>query len=351
MRKGRIVLPLLAVCIGVLLVAGGCAKGGSKGGATAAAASTTTAAKGAASASGKTGDAAADPSAESKHVEAFGIVKADTVHALSLEFPAVLQKRLVSEGQRVHRGDALFRFSRRDYDAQVTDKGYELTLARLDLSKAERDLAKLREDLAYAREDADKAQKDASDKERLLSLGAASRRDVEDAQRTLSARQKSVRELERAVAEYDSDVNGLEAQKTHIAILEEELARLTDLAHRPFIAIDTVICDLREAVVSDIGYVEGDSITRDKKLCTLIDLDSVIVEANVPEEFYKDVKVGSAASVVPVADTTRRYEGTVTRVSNLATLHNGETVVPVQIKLAAPDAFLLPNFNVDVSIY
>jgi hypothetical protein len=41
----------------------------------------------------------------------------------------------------------------------------------------------------------------------------------------------------------------------------------------------------------------------------------------------------------------------VVRISNLAVKNNGETVVPVEITLAARDGFLVPNFNVDVSIY
>jgi hypothetical protein len=67
-----------------------------------------------------------------------------------------------------------------------------------------------------------------------------------------------------------------------------------------------------------------------------------------PEEFIKDVTIGGKAAAVPVADNARSYEGKVTRVSNLAVKVNGETVIPVEITLAARDGFLLPNFNVDV---
>jgi multidrug resistance efflux pump len=292
------------------------------------------------------------PAADAKHVDAFGIVKAKTAHTILLEFPAVFEKKLVSEGQKVRRGDVLFLFSRPEYDAQVKSKGYELTTARLELKQASFDVQKLQEELEIAQDDAEKAQKDLGDRERMFSIGATSRSDVEESQRTVKTRQQKIRELTRSLEQYNtSDVNSLEALKTKIALVEEELARLKEQSNRPYISNETIVCDVREGVVSEIGYTEGDFISKEKKLCSVIDLDSIIVEANVPEEFIKDVTIGSKAAVVPVADNARSYEGKVTRISNLAVKNNGETVIPVEITLAARDGFLLPNFNVDVSIY
>jgi HlyD family secretion protein len=293
----------------------------------------------------------ADPAADGRHIDAFGIVTPRTVHAVFLEFPAMLERKRVSEGQRVRRGDVLFTFSRGDYDAQVESKRYELTLARLELKTAGIDVKNLQEDLQAARDDVDMARKDLDDREKMLSLGVESRSGVEEAERTLKARQQKVRQLAMSLEEYDGgDVNSQEAQTARIAILEGELERLREQTDRPFIVEETIVCDVREGVVSEIGYDEGDSVSKGKKLCNLIDLDSIVVEAGIPEEFIKDVRIGSAATVVPVADNSRSYEGKVTRISNLAVKNNGETVVAVEITLTDKDGFLLPNFNVDVSI-
>jgi HlyD family secretion protein len=294
----------------------------------------------------------AGPTADAKHVDAFGIVKAKTSHALFLEFPAVLEKKLVAEGQRVRQGEALFRFSREEYDALVANKSYELTMVRLELGRSVLAQEKLRGDLEAAQADVDKAQKDLSDKEKMLSLGAVSRSDVEELQRALKARQQNVRDLARSLEEYDgSDVSSLEALKAKISIVEAELERLKEQSGRAYISDGAIVCDVRNGVVSEIGYAEGDFITKAKKLCSIIDLDGIIVEANIPEEFIKDVKIGSAADVVPIADNARTYKGKVTRISSLAVKYNGETVIPVEITLTGMDGFLLPNFNVDVSIY
>jgi HlyD family secretion protein len=293
-----------------------------------------------------------DPAADPKHVTAFGLVTAKTTHALYLDFSATLERKLVVEGQRVGRGDALFRFSRADYDAAVASKEYYLTLARLELKKATLAVDKLTQDLADAKTDEERARKDVADREKILSMGGTPRADVEEARGTLRTRQQAVRVLSSSLQEYQgADVNGLDALQEKIALVESELAQLRQQSERGYIAGDTIVCDLTRAVVSEIGYAEGDIVGREKKLCSLIDLDSIVVEANIPEEFVKDVKIGSAASIVPVADTTKKYDGKVSRIAQLATKVNGETVVPVEITMKAPDGFLLPNYNVDVSIY
>ncbi len=144
---------------------------------------------------------------------------------------------------------------------------------------------------------------------------------------------------------------GQRAQRTKIAVVEAELERLQEQSNRAYISNDAIVCDVRVGVVSEIGYVEGDLISRERPLCNIIDLDSIIVEASIPEEFIAALKIGSTATVVPIADNARSYEGTVSRIASLATKNNGETVVPVEITLDTGDGFLLPNFNVDVSIH
>jgi HlyD family secretion protein len=331
-----------ALLVGALVGLSGCKSEGGR------------AATGAAAADPPAGVAAADPAKpaeEAKHIDAFGVVKPRATHAIVLEFPATLEQRVVSEGERVRRGQVLFRFSSARHDAEIEAKSYELAAARLELERANRGLQKARDELSAARDEEARAQQDLGDKQRLLAAGAVPRREVEEAERTLRLRQQSVRELARALEEYEGEDNSLDTQKRKTAIVEQELTRLQAQSARPYLAGSAVVCDVREGVVAEIGYAEGDIITSERKLCAIIDLDSVVVEANVPEEFVKDVRIGSRATVVPVADNAREYEGRVTRISSQAVKSNGETVVPTEITLSARDAFLLPGFNVDVGVY
>jgi hypothetical protein len=74
------------------------------------------------------------------------------------------------------------------------------------------------------------------------------------------------------------------------------------------------------------------------------------VLADVAEEFIKDVKLGKKATIIPVADNSRKYYGKVIRIADMAFEKNGETNVTVEISIDEQDGFLRPNFNVDVEI-
>ncbi len=99
-----------------------------------------------------------------------------------------------------------------------------------------------------------------------------------------------------------------------------------------------------------MSYKEGDIINPEVKLLSIIGLDNIIVKADIPEEFIKDVNMGSKAIIVPLADKTKKYKGSIIKIDSRAIYKNGETIVPVEISIDNMDDFLLPNFNVDVTI-
>ena len=101
----------------------------------------------------------------------------------------------------------------------------------------------------------------------------------------------------------------------------------------------------------ETGDSTGNEKTEGHRFGDRRDLDSLVIEANVGEDFIKDVKIGADVLISPVADYSRTYRGTITRLSELAVVENGETVIPVEISFEQHDNFLLPHFNVDVKIY
>ena len=82
----------------------------------------------------------------------------------------------------------------------------------------------------------------------------------------------------------------------------------------------------------------------------LVDLGSLIIEADVPEEFIRDVRLGAPVTIIPLADPTRESYGTVRQIAGMAVNRSGETIVPVQVSIDDDRGYLLPNFNVDVTI-
>jgi len=110
------------------------------------------------------------------------------------------------------------------------------------------------------------------------------------------------------------------------------------------------VSELDNAVVFDISCQPGDPVSEERKILSLQNLDTLVVETDVPEDFIRDVHPGAAARIVPVADPARAYTGRVAFISETAVDRSGQTVVPVQVTIEAPDGFLKPSFNVDVTI-
>ena len=133
-----------------------------------------------------------------------------------------------------------------------------------------------------------------------------------------------------------------------MATSEEQ--RLVERFSDEYFDSNHLICPFDTAVVAEITQRAGAELEAGSLLLVLHDSDSLLVEAALPEEFIRDVEIGSAAKVIPVADPERSYSGTVVEIAGLAILENGENVVKTRIRLDERDGFLREGFNVDVEL-
>ena len=144
---------------------------------------------------------------------------------------------------------------------------------------------------------------------------------------------------------------GSAIQREKAATIESEIRQMKDKISRSYISENNIVCTMENGIVYELGYKAGDTISSEKKMLSLMDLDTIVVKANVAEEFIKDVKLGALVAIIPVADKSKQYNGKVTTIAKNAVVQNGETVIPVEVSIDNKDSFLLPNFNVDVEIY
>jgi hypothetical protein len=119
---------------------------------------------------------------------------------------------------------------------------------------------------------------------------------------------------------------------------------------KTFFKNDNIVCDLDNAIISQVVYEKGEAITPGKYAFELMDINNLYVEANVSEEFIKDVKDKAEVTIVPTYDTSKTLKGKVIGKSEVATTKNGETTVAVDISLEDKDDNLMPNYNVEVKI-
>lgn len=322
---------------------------------------------------------------ERPYIEAFGLVKATTVTNINIDFPARIRQIYVKDGEKVRQGQVLLTLDVEEYRTEIRTTEYELQTTLYELKKLESETADLaakiatkEEELAtetayelrQIRSDLAKAQQDLRKKKELLALKAIPASEVAELEKSVadlnrsyehlrSEKEEEIKQLKNELALKKGSIKGnpgrevtsINMLKQKIALLEEKLAMLRKKLDQDFIRNNEVIAPTDNAVVYEIGYADGDLVTLERKVLSLINLDSLVVKANIAEEFIKDLRLGAEAVITPVADYSRTYRGKVIRRSQVAIKDSGETVVPVEISIEDRDEFLLPNFNVDVKIY
>ncbi|HPM00272.1 MAG TPA: efflux RND transporter periplasmic adaptor subunit, partial [Bacillota bacterium] len=243
------------------------------------------------------------------------------------------------------------------YQEKIKSRQHELEIIRLEAKKLDNagsnpDMEKLENDLKYANEQLEKASKELEAQLKLYESGAISKYEYDGYVKAVEAKRKNTEDIK-----YQLDglmhINGLglAIQNEKAAAAESEIRQMKNKINRSFISGNNIICTVENGIVYDIGYKAGDKINPEKKLLGLMDMDTIVVKADVAEEFIKDVKPGAGVEIIPAADKSRQYHGKIAAIAKKAVEKNGETVIPVEISIDDKDSFLLPNFNVDVRIF
>jgi len=305
-------------------------------------------------------DAAAEvtPAPEpEKAVEAFGIIEANNIRNISLDVGAEVEAVNVKEGQPVKKGDILLTLDMKDYMEKIKSRQHDLSVILLEARKLDKentnpDMAKLENDLVYANEQLRKSEEELETYKKLHESGAVSQQEYNTYVKALEDKSKAEKDIQ---FELDGMLrsNDLELaiQKERAAAIQSEIRQMKEKIDSSNISGNNIVCDVNNGIIYELGYKAGDIVDSDVKILSVLDLDTLVVKADVAEEFIKDVKLGARVEIIPVADKDRAYNGTVTSISRKAVEQNGETIIPVEISIDNKDSFLLPNFNVDVKIF
>jgi HlyD family secretion protein len=292
-----------------------------------------------------------------KTVEAFGTIKANEIENISLDIEAVVEKVSVKEGQQVKKGDVLLSFNMKNYLEQIKSMQNELSIIKLEAEKMESessnpDIEKLNNDLNFANEQLQKTSKELEAQEKLYKSGAISQNEYGEFVKAVDAKRKNAEDIKYSLeSTMRSNDIGSAIQSERAAAIESKIRQMKDRINRSYISGNNIVCSIDNGIVYELGYKTGDIISPEKKILSLMNLDTIVVKADVAEEFIKDIKQGAKVDMIPAADKGRKYSGKVTTIAKKAVLRNGETVVPVEISIDNKDIFLLPDFNVDVKIY
>lgn len=326
-------------------------------------------------------------------IDTFGVVKSNNVTNILIDFPAVVDKIHVKEGQKVQLGEALYTIDYNQYKSEIEQKTVELNTLKheqqyssMELEKLKSDLSeiqnhlsnnshpelkKLLAELESAQNTYSSSLEELKSKQVLFQKGSLSQAEFDSFNKTVEEHQKNVSDIKLSIekARYDlqKEISQLKlqvAQKSEnigsnnnqgiysqkIEALEKEIKLMNEKITKSYIKQNDIVSNIENAIVYDISYESGEAVSPAKKLISLLDSNSIIVEAYVPEEFIKDIKAGATVAIIPQADKSREYTGKITYIASKATSRNGETTVLVQSSIDNNDGFLLPDFNVNLEI-
>jgi len=293
-------------------------------------------------------ETAAEAPAVNETIAAFGVVKAINVYNININLPAVIREIAVKEGQQVAKGDILAVLDLSDYQSDITSKRIELKMARIELEKAIGSVKKTGTEYDFAKASYEKASVDLAVKKKLYGQGAITKDELDEVKKSLDVKEQELKTLEVALENISKQDIDLRRQK--IYLLNNELEQMGNKLEEAVLEEDKVVAQLESGIVSNIGYRPGDSLVSGRPILSLLDASILVIEAEVAEEFIREVKEGAAVAITPLSDPANKFEGKVSRIYEQAVFKNGETIVPVEITFDN-QGYMLPGFNVDVSIH
>ncbi len=294
-----------------------------------------------------------DLSEVARQVEAFGRVTANEELSVIIDIPARVGDIFVRDGQRVSLGEPVMSLVMTDYENEIAAARSDLSIARAEAgaqsSVMGKETSRLQQNLAFAEAELAEAHADHEITRQLYDAGAIPRAELEKCKRDTVLKEKQVQEIALQLEQRPGSER-IGVYREQAAALESKLNQLQAKMNQPYLNGSQIISPFNQSVVMGLTLKSGDRIDPGSPVLRFINLDSLVVEADVLEEFIRDVKIGASVTMIPAADRTRTYQGRVESISDAAYLVNYETIVPVRVSILDADDFLRPNFNVDIYI-
>lgn len=302
-----------------------------------------------------------------------GYIVAARRAALSSDVPGRIVELAVREGSVVKKGEIVARLYADEYraalqrataDVAAATAGVQRSEAAEQTSHAELAQTEAATVTAAAQRDEAKAnlvwaKSELQRAEDLLGSGIGSPRDIERARTDLDAAQARLAALEAAVAASGSatatarqrllvaaaDLTVAKAQRDVAAATRDQAQATLDKTdvRAPF---DGIVV-LKDAEVGEVvsPNVQGGGNARGA-VCTMVDFDSLEVQAHVPETTLASVHAGAPADVFLDAFPDVRYEGVVDRI--WPTADRVKATIEVRVRLQQRDERLRPEMGVRV---
>lgn len=337
-------------------------------------------------------------------IEIEGTVGVEEKIIFNLDFPATVKEVQVKEGQRVKKGDVLLTLDLEDYKRQIEEKENEIALYEMELKAlgavydpqnpyiaqikenveikqsqlilgTDQDIKKIENSLNVAHESYEKNVEDYETLVALLEIEAVSKDEVTRAELALKEAKKQIENLELSLEQTKQaknlEIDALKAELKSLTTqvnngqservsgedklqLQIETARLQlesmkSKLQKEYLQGMQLIAPSDNLIIYNIACQKGSKVeTIMGPLMEGMEATTLVVEANLPEEYSQDLKVGDGVKVLPYTDETLSLNGVVTRKAEYAAENYGETVIKTIIKVEDPKGVLTIGGSVDV---
>lgn len=302
-----------------------------------------------------------------------GYVVAARRAALSSDVPGRIVELNVVEGSVVRRGDIVARLFADEYraalqraeaevemaNAQVTRAQVAIATATAEANQTERTAQALLAQVAEAEAQRRWASSERLRVQDLVQSGISSTRDIDRAVADLDAAEARVRAL---TSSHQAALGAMATARARVQLADSDLvvARANAAAAAAGAALARATVDktdvrapfdgivvLKDAEIGEVvsPNVQGGSTARGA-VCTLVDFESLEVQANVPETSLKSVQLGAPADIFLDAFPDQRYGGIVDRI--WPTADRQKATIEVRIRFQQPDRRLRPEMGVRV---
>ena len=341
-----------------------------------------------------------------KGIVAWGEVKYEKVYDINIDFPAVVTDVKVKEGDRVSLGQELVTLDMSEYQGLMDKLGEQLRAGEAGLKATQQDTDALLADIAQIQKDiktktAELNNSTNSDLEILQRALALAKKELEDAQRDVrnnrelyeagsvsksvldqyisiqDQREKALSDIESNIkktkdalrteldqlnimlkskqAQLDqienSNYANTEQQDSGVEAARIDLETMKGKGMKNYLKNSSIVSAVKNGIVQNIGVINGTMLgvqNMPTRVLQLIDADTIVVSAEVDEEFIKNVALGEAVNIVPASDSGLSIPGVVTHISNLAVEKDGKRIVKVEVKPQDPEGELKPGYSADV---
>ena len=339
----------------------------------------------------------------------WGEVKYERIYDISIDFPAIVTDIKVKEGDHVSLGHVLVTLDMSEYLGTVDKLQHQLIAGQAGLQSIKKDTGALETDiqqiqkdilekteeltketnadlkilkasLNLAKKEVENAKRDLRNNQALNDAGAVTKNTLDRYMDALAEKEKALGDIETSIEKTksalrteldqlnillksksaqlkeikDSNIANMARQESSVAVSRIDLEIMKNKSYKDFLDSNQVISCVRNGIVRNIEVVNGTRLgvqNNPTRVLQLIDADSIVVIAEVEEEFIRNITLDETVEIVPVSDSSTSIPGTVIQISNEAVEKDGKRIIKVQIKPEDPGKVLKPGYSVDVYVH